>query len=436
MRLPAARAAFRRCGVTTMAALDISRSDDSMFRHLEDADKRRDVEHVLVVGDYALINGGQPKIAIDTANLLADRGIGVTFFAACGPVIDALKRPEIEVICLEQSDILSDENRLRAMRRGIWNGAAARRLRDTAERFDPKKTVLHCHGYAKALSPAIGPVLSNGPLASVYSMHEYFLACPNGGFYDFQANQICTRKPLGVDCLTTNCDARKFAHKAWRVIRQAATIGPGRMPRGLKDVITTSKFQGRVLAPYLGQETRMHHVPNPLPSFDRPRVNSTANEIFLFVGRLDPEKGCTQFAHAAQALGVKAVFVGDGRERENILKANPEAEMLGWLSPDGVQDQLARARALVFPSLWYEGFPLVPLEAISRGVPVVAGSWSAASEAVVDGVNGAVYSEPSTASLIEAIKRIGDLDGDKIALTMDLSPARHFNDLMYIYERL
>ena len=394
------------------------------------------VERVLIVGDYALINGGQPKIAIDTATLLADRGLGVTYFAACGPVTDALLRPEIEVVCLDQSDILSDENRLRAMRRGIWNREAARRLAETAARYDPRKTVLHCHGYAKALSPAIGPILTDGPLRSVYTMHEYFLACPNGGFYDYQANRICTRRAMGAACLARNCDARKWTHKAWRVARQAATIGPGRIPRRLRDIITISKIQGDVLAPYLGPETRLHHVPNPLPSLGLPRVDTQENDVFLFVGRLDPEKGAVHFAKAARALGVRAVFVGDGRERPEILKANPDAEMLGWLSPEGVQNEIARAKVLVFPSLWYEGFPLVPLEALSRGVPVVAGAWSAASEAVLDGINGTIYQEPTVEALSEAMTRSDGIDPEGVSLKMDLSLDRHFGDLMRVYEGL
>ena len=325
-------------------------------RRSPDAVRRGAVRHVLIVNDFAYINGGQAKVAIDSAHLLADRGITVTFFAACGPVDESLQRPGIEVVCLDQPDILSDPNRLRAMGRGIWNGGAARRLRDVAVQFDPASTVLHCHGYAKALSPAIGPVLADCPIPVVYTLHEYFLACPNGAFYDFRAGEICTRKPLGAACLTTNCDARKAVHKAWRVARQVATHGPGRLTRGLKDVIYISRIQQRVMAPFMADDARMHYVPNPLPSLGLPRVDISRNEAFVFVGRLSPEKGCRQFAEAARELGVPAIFVGDGEEREAIRALNPDAEMVGWQSPDGVQAHLTRARALVFPSLWYEGF--------------------------------------------------------------------------------
>lgn len=392
-----------------------------------------DLRHILIVGDFAYVNGGQAKVSIDTATLLADRGLGVTFFAACGPVAEELRRPGIEVVCLDQADILNDPRRLAAAGRGIWNRTAARRLRDLAAGFDPRTTLLHCHGYAKALSPSIGPILSKGPLPSLYTMHEYFLACPNGGFYDYQAKAICTRHALGARCLSTNCDVRHPAHKAWRVARQAMTLGPGRMPRGLGDVICISDLQRQVMAPYLPETLRLHHVPNPLPSEGLERIEARGNDVFLFVGRLSSEKGAAMFAEAARRLGLRAVFVGDGPEADTIRDLYPEAEVLGWQPTEAVQRHLARARALVFPSLWYEGQPLVPLEALQRGVPVVCGSWTAAREFVEDGKNGILYDHPHVDDLVGALERVADLGGPEVGLHVDLSVARHFERLGEVY---
>lgn len=396
-----------------------------------------ELRHVVVASDFANINGGQAKVAIESARLLADEGLSVTFFAACGTPDPALQHPGIRVVALGEHDILSDPQRLRAVIRGIWNAGAVNRLRSEIEAMDPSSTILHVHGYAKALSPAIGPVMINGPLASVYTMHEYFLACPNGGFYDYQKNEICNRKALGAACLTTNCDVRHPAHKAWRVLRQAATWGPGRMPRRLRDVVYISETQRRVMAPYLSEQTRLHYIPNPLALAEQSLVNAAANDIFLFVGRLNPEKGGLMFAKAALDAGVKAVFVGDGAEAEAIRAANPEAVITGWQTPDEVQSWIGRARALVFPSLWYEGQPLVPMEALTRGVPVVAGSWSAAAEVVRDGVNGVVYNSPTEVDLVAALHRVMQLGDFNTSGACDLTaPSTHVDNLRKLYNAL
>jgi glycosyltransferase involved in cell wall biosynthesis len=395
------------------------------------------LENVIIVYDFAHINGGQAKVAIDSALLLADAGLSVTFFAAVGPIDDRLKASGIRVELLDQKDILTEPNRVKAMTRGIWNGEAKKALEKLLAEFDPATTVLHCHGYAKALSPSIGPILSSGNIPSVYTMHEYFLACPNGGFYDFQKNEICTRKSLGVDCLTTNCDVRHPAHKAWRVARQVATWGPGSLPRGLKDIIYISETQRKALAPYMPKDARMHYVPNPIAKSNLPSVRASENNIFLFIGRLNPEKGGLMFAKAARIAGVRAVFVGDGPEENAIREANPDAELVGWQSPDQVQDWIGRARALVFPSLWYECQPLTPMEALVLERPVIGGSWSAGAELIKDGINGILYDDPTPKALAKALQKVSYLSEFDSSETRDFtSTDRHVENLLGIYRSL
>ncbi len=396
--------------------------------------KESRLRRVVIAGDFASVSGGQAKVAIDSARLLAGAGIEVHFFAANGPVAPELMCQGITVHCLDQPLTLDDPNRLRAIGRGLWNRAAAERLRALCARFDRRDTVLHCHGYAKALSPAVGPVLARGPLNSLFTMHEYFLACPNGGFYDYRKAEICHRRPLGLDCLTTNCDVRHLSHKAWRVLRGWIAAGPGRLPRGLRDVIAISQTQRRVMAPCLPAGVRLHQLDNPIAG-DAPRVEAAANRDLVFVGRLSPEKGALHLAIAARAAGLPVRFVGDGPEAARIRKANPEARITGWVNHAEVAGHLASARALVFPSLWYEGQPLAPIEALLRGIPVVCGDWSAAAEEVQDGVNGLIYREPTAQALGAALRRLPELGRfDPAPLAARVAPARHLSRLREIYE--
>lgn len=394
----------------------------------------RDTQHVIIVGDFGHINGGQAKVSIDSARLLADAGLKVTFFTAVPPIAVELHHPRIQVVCLDQKDILSEPNRVSALTRGFWNSAAANALARVILECDPADSILHCHGYAKALSPSIGRLLAKAKIPTVYTNHEYFLACPNGGFFDYQKQEICKRRALGLSCITTNCDVRSPAHKLWRVGRQAVTWGPGRLPRGLTDVIYISEIQRRVLEPYFPSTTKWHFVPNPLPSHSLPPIKASKNEVLVFVGRLSPEKGGLMFSKAAKLAGFKPVFVGDGPERTAIEAANPSAEVVGWQSPAVVQTYLSRARALVFPSLWYECQPLVPLEALARGVPVVCGQWSAACESVKDNVTGIIYDTPTVESLASALERAAELSDFEICINViNNSTAHHLDRLLHTY---
>jgi glycosyltransferase involved in cell wall biosynthesis len=121
------------------------------------------------------------------------------------------------------------------------------------------------------------------------------------------------------------------------------------------------------VAPLLPADTRLHYLPNPVDLEDRGPADVTANDTFVFIGRLSQEKGAAVFAEAARRAGVKALFVGDGPMRQAILSAAPGAAITGWVDNAQVRAHLRRARALVFPSLWYETFGLSVHEALAIG---------------------------------------------------------------------
>ncbi|EMB15688.1 glycosyltransferase [Rhodopirellula europaea] len=400
-----------------------------------------EIEHVIFVTDHAYINGGVAKVATDEAKGIAKTGRRVTFFAPCGPPDPTLAEAGVEVVCLNQPDIADDSERFSAMRRGIWNKTAARSLTEVIGNADPARSVLHCHGFSRGLSPSVGPLLTSGQIPHVLTMHEYFLACPNGGFYDYQRQEICTRRALGADCLFTNCDARRPSHKLWRVARHVIMKSAGRLPRCLRDVIYLSRTQLDVIKTYIPTNVRLHHLPNPIKSTpNAPRIRAEDNDIFLYVGRLSPEKGCVDFARAAKTAGVRAVFLGTGPEREKIQAVNPEATMAGWASPQEIADWMSRSRALVFPSLWYETFGLVAFEAMAKGLPVIVGAWNAAAENIEPDINGIIYRHRNDLSIAlrkARTKHIGALSKSAYNKRSEygLSIDQHLDALFEIYHQ-
>jgi glycosyltransferase involved in cell wall biosynthesis len=349
---------------------------------------RADDLRVVILADHGWINGGQAKVAIDSALSLKQRGIEVCFIAGSGPLDERLHAAGIECRVVGEHDIASDPSRLRAASSGIWNWRAARIVKECIEAGDASSTIVHIHGWAKALSPSVGRVVTQSKAAHVYTLHEYFLACPNGGFFDHQAGRICTRRPLGSDCLTTACDSRSQAQKAWRVARHAVLNTAGTMPRDLREIIYLAPEQRDIMGPFISPKARWHYLPNPVAGAGTDRVSAEDNDLFLFVGRLSPEKGAECAAAAAREAGVKFAVCGDGPTKDAVLNANPDAIMAGWVNQDELAGWMARARCLVFPSLWYEGYPLVVAEALRSGLPIIVSDSCIAVSSVRNGVDG------------------------------------------------
>ncbi|WP_267356566.1 MULTISPECIES: glycosyltransferase family 4 protein [unclassified Methylobacterium] len=397
--------------------------------------------HVVLVADHASINGGQAKVAIESALGLAARGVRVSLFAAVGPVDPRLAPAGIRVVCLEQDDISTTRNKLAFAAQAIWNGKASRALARELAACDPRDTVVHVHAFAKALSPSIGTALRASGLPCLYTMHEFFLVCPTGGFYAYPEQRICHRTPMSASCIVANCDARSYPRKVARMVRHVGLTQVARLPELFSHVITISDLQERVVRPLMPQGTAFHRIDNPIAVAQAPLRDGPPGD-FLFVGRISTEKGAPIFAEAARQAGARAVFVGDGPERAALAARYPEAVMLGWRAADAVQELMRQARALVFPSVWYEGQPLTVYEALACGAPVIVSDACAGREAVVDGETGFWFRSGDPEALAAHLRSLSD---DGLATRMSraayerywaapLSLDAHLDRLARVYE--
>jgi glycosyltransferase involved in cell wall biosynthesis len=128
-------------------------------------------------------------------------------------------------------------------------------------------------------------------------------------------------------------------------------------------------------------------------------VAQAPDDFLLFVGRLRIRKGVEvlleAFARVAAAGPLPPLLVvGDGEHRAALERRahdlgldDRQVRFLGRAGAGQVRYLLERARALVVPST-YEGMPLVVLEAMAAGLPVVASRVSGIPEVVVDGETG------------------------------------------------
>ncbi len=364
--------------------------------------------HVVLILDHAHVNGGQAKVAIDSALGLRGRGHRVTLFAAVGPVDPRLAAAGVEVTCLDQDDIGTTRNKAAFALQVIWNATAARRLGELLAACDPAETVVHVHGWAKSLSPSIGRPLKASGLPAVYTMHEFFLVCPNGGFYDYPSHTPCRRRPMSWGCVSHNCDSQSYARKLLRVARHAALDHASGLAGAVPHIILMTDLVAEVAAPYLPANARLHRVGNPIPVPDLGPKGEGPPGGFLFVGRLSPEKGVEVFLEAARRAGVTPTLVGHGPAAEGIRARYPEAVMLGWKSPEEVWALMREARALVFPSVWYETQGLTAYEALAVGTPVIVSDVCAAREPVRDGRNGFWFRSGDAADLAEKMARLRD----------------------------
>jgi glycosyltransferase involved in cell wall biosynthesis len=358
--------------------------------------------------DHAFVSGGQAKVAFDSAIGLKQAGHRPIVFAATGPVDDGLTAAGVEVVCLGQSDLLGNPSRIAAAVQGTWNRRAADELGRLLEGLPADRTIVHVHGWAKALSPSIALPIARSGLPAVYTIHEYFLFCPNGGFYNYQRGHTCPLEPLSAACWATHCDSRNYPRKLWRNARLTLARDVAHLPEVFSDYVAISRFQVDIVGSRLPAASRLHLVSNPIDVPDLGPKHSPASGEVIFVGRISAEKGPFLFAEAARRVGLIPAYVGDGPAAAELRAKYPEARLLGWQSGPAVREAIRAARALVFPSLWYEGQPLTVLEAKGLGTPVIVADGCAGREEIEDGASGLWFKGGHADDLARALRQVGD----------------------------
>ncbi|HET9630699.1 MAG TPA: glycosyltransferase, partial [Novosphingobium sp.] len=143
-----------------------------------------------------------------------------------------------------------------------------------------------------------------------------------------------------------------------------------------------------------------------------------AGEVRLIsVGRLSPEKGQTclleAFAMASRNARATLTVVGHGplaadlKARAENLGIADRVRFTGRLGTTETLAEIAAADALVLPS-FMEGLPVVLIEALALGRPVIASQVAGIPEAVVHGHNGLLVPPLDVASLAEAMENLID----------------------------
>jgi glycosyltransferase involved in cell wall biosynthesis len=354
---------------------------------------------VVVVADAADAKGGASKVAIESARLLAQSGIDVRLFAATGP-FEPLGEPLPNLRAHTLADgfnLMRASAPVRAVH-SLWNRPAAEAFGEMLQDLSPAETVVHVHSFQVQLTASVVHAAHGRGFPLVVTSHDYGLACPYSGFYDYNTGAPCGRRALSLGCATTLCNgSRSVAGKLWHVVKGGVQRGVGKVAERADHLAFVSDFSREILAPYLPPGKPTSVIPNPIDLPQGPPRKLEPGAPFLFVGRLTREKGGLLAAQAAAALGVPLLVAGTGPEEEELREACPSVRMLGWQSPQQVREWMRHARALVFPSRWYEGQPLTVQEAQSVGLPVISSDVCAASGTISHGEDGLLF-------------RSGDLD--------------------------
>jgi glycosyltransferase involved in cell wall biosynthesis len=275
--------------------------------------------------------------------------------------------------------------------RSIWAWDSHADLRALLRRERP--AVAHFHNLLPLISPSAFYACKSEGVPVVQTLHNYRMVCPSATL--FRDGHPCE------ECISSSSFVPAIAHSCYRGSRAASVAvvsmisvhkAMGTWSRAVDCYIALTEFaRNKLLTAGLPPENVVIK-PNFLQT--DPGAGNGHRDYALFVGRLVPEKGVGRLLDAwAKLVDPPPLRIaGDGPLRtaveQAVSRSNGRIECLGQVPREQVVDLVKRARFLVFPSEWYEGFPLTLVESLACATPVIAARIGSVAEIIVDGATG------------------------------------------------
>jgi glycosyltransferase involved in cell wall biosynthesis len=277
--------------------------------------------------------------------------------------------------------------------RPVMNGRRIRAILE-AGRFD----VINFHNVSLIGGPGL---LSYGKGIKLYMAHEHWLVCPMHVLWRHN-REVCT----GRQCLRCSLRYRR-PPQYWQYT--------GYLRRQLRHIDTFiamshfSQAKHREFGFPQAMEVLPYFLPDPegLPT---PAESTAPQErpYFLFVGRLERIKGLADVIPLFETYRDADLLVaGDGQEAENLKKLAsraPGVRFLGRLMPSELRRYYRHALALIVPSVCFETFGIILIEAFSQSVPVIARRMGPFPEIVQRAQGGELFESPG--ELLAAMRRL------------------------------
>jgi glycosyltransferase involved in cell wall biosynthesis len=331
-----------------------------------------------------------------------------------------------------------------------WNPFALRKLRTMIQREQPD--VMHVHNAFPLISPSVFHAAQNSGTATVTTLHNYRIFC---------AAAIPLRN--GLPC--SQCIDRKTVFAALKygcyrgsrlaTVPLAAKIALhraiGTWSKTVDAFVALTEFQRQKIVEAGLPGDSVHVKPPCYPYPPSPLPWNNREHTAVFIGRNSPEKGLRFLIDAWMKWGLDAPVlevIGEGWEnltleiKAAVRRLNGRIRFAGQLPFEEAQASLSRARLLILPSISFEGFPMVILEAFALGVPVAASRIGSLPCIVDDGEVGVLFDPGAPDKLLHVIralwedKRALEATGRAARLKFEraFSSAMNCNTLMRIYE--
>jgi len=315
-----------------------------------------------------------------------------------------------------------------------------------------KYDVMHVHNFFPLLSPSIFEAAREAGVPSVMSLHNYRLIHPNGLMYHKGKIDHRSLKGSAYQCVWDGVyrDSKLQTAVAAHMIEYHRKKGTwNQYPTAF---IALSNFSKNKFVEGGIPANRIFVKPNflkdPCQEYENLKISTDKKNRFLFVGRISNEKGIEDLLHCwiEKSIPAELWIAGDGPLKEKLQQKSKGEKFIKWLGQcqkEEVLSLMSNSKALLFPTKWYEGMPMIILESMSMGCPVISSDIGNPKNMIDHKINGLLFEPGNMADLYKNIFWVISNPNDSMSMGGNsrktyeelYTPEKNYDTLMSIYDK-
>lgn len=341
---------------------------------------------VLIIHNRYQQAGGEDNVVSAEAKLLTDHG------------------HDIELWIADNKDLPGGLNgKFSTAINTTYSKISRDKAREKLRQFKPD--LVHVHNFFPQFSPSIYDACQEYKVPVVQTLHNYRLICP--GAMLMRGGNICELCVSGSPYQAALYDCYRNSKLGSLVVANlvAHHRRKGTWHNKVDRFIALTNFAKRKFVEAGFPDNKIAVKGNFMsdPLLEVPANYKGGDSLFaLFVGRLSEEKGIGTLLNAWALLnGNTPLKVAGVGPLESLLNEKGNVVALGHQDSREVSLLMRQAAFLALPSEWYEGFPLVLVEAFAHGLPVLASNMGSMADIITDGETGLLFTPGSAVELAQ-----------------------------------
>jgi glycosyltransferase involved in cell wall biosynthesis len=397
---------------------------------------------IIQANKYYYLRGGAERYMLEISDWLLKAGHEVIPFAMTYP--ENLPTPFSTYFPSEvpTENVKLNVRGLHTLGRMLYSIQARSKLARLIDQVKPD--VCHVHNIYTQLSPSILHTLKDQHVPTVMTVHDHHLISPQ---YNIWAEGCgADHRNMGIIRGTlSRFQKDSFAASFAQMIAYKYHRWLNIYSRNVDLFLCPSEYIKKQLVRGGFPEKKLRVLPYGIDS-SVAKPNYTHKKYALFVGRLSEEKGIETIISLAKILpDITFKIVGRGPEMEKLHRAGDKCqnlEFIGFRMGEELKELYANATVVLIPSRVHEIFPLITLEAMVHGKPVIGSNVGGMPEVIEDGVNGFLVSPLDLHRWTETVMRVFYDDDLRMKLSRNarelvetrFSLDAHHRKLMMYYE--